>query len=58
VIGSLSKAYGLPGLRLGWIAASKERLAQLRTVQQYLTLTLNRRDGCAGGKDTRECKFV
>jgi aspartate/methionine/tyrosine aminotransferase len=41
VIGSLSKAYGLPGLRLGWIAASKERLAQLRTVQQYLTLTLN-----------------
>ena len=41
VLGSLSKTYGLPGLRLGWIAANKDWLQQLRTVQQYLTLTLN-----------------
>jgi len=41
VIGSLSKTYGLPGLRLGWVAASEERLSRLRTVQQYLILTLN-----------------
>jgi aspartate/methionine/tyrosine aminotransferase len=41
VIGSLSKMYGLPGLRLGWVAAHKERLQRLRTMQQYLTLSLN-----------------
>lgn len=41
VIGSMSKTYGLPGLRLGWLAASEERLAPMRTVQQYLTLTLS-----------------
>lgn len=41
VIGSLSKTYGLPGLRLGWIAADEERLKRFRTVQQYLTLTLS-----------------
>jgi DNA-binding transcriptional MocR family regulator len=41
VIGSLSKTYGLPGLRLGWVAASKERIARLRTAQQYLSLSLN-----------------
>jgi len=42
LIASLSKTYGLPGLRLGWIAASKGRVRRLRTVQQYLTLTLNK----------------
>jgi aspartate/methionine/tyrosine aminotransferase len=41
VIGSLSKTYGLPGVRLGWVAASRERLARLRTLQQYFTLTHN-----------------
>lgn len=40
-IGSLSKIYGLPGLRLGWVTANKERLSRLRTLQQYFTLTLN-----------------
>jgi aspartate/methionine/tyrosine aminotransferase len=40
-IGSLSKTYGLPGLRLGWIAAAEERIKRLRTVQQYLTLSLS-----------------
>jgi aspartate/methionine/tyrosine aminotransferase len=41
VIGSLSKTYGLPGLRLGWVGGTKDRLPRLRTIQQYLTLTLN-----------------
>jgi aspartate/methionine/tyrosine aminotransferase len=41
VIGSLSKVYGMPGLRLGWIVADKARLDQLRTLQQYTTLSLN-----------------
>lgn len=41
VLGSLSKTYGLPGLRLGWIIANDKWLRDLRTVQQYLTLTLN-----------------
>ncbi len=40
-IGSLSKVYGLPGLRLGWIIANKELVGRLRTLQQYFTLTLN-----------------
>jgi aspartate/methionine/tyrosine aminotransferase len=41
VIGSLSKTYGLPGLRLGWIAAAEDRLQRFRTVQQYLSLSLS-----------------
>jgi aspartate/methionine/tyrosine aminotransferase len=41
VVGSLSKTYGLPGVRLGWVAANKDRLGRLRTLQQYFTLTLN-----------------
>jgi aspartate/methionine/tyrosine aminotransferase len=41
VIGSLSKTYGLPGLRLGWVAAPEHRLPALRTAQQYLTSTPN-----------------
>ncbi|MEW6642362.1 MAG: pyridoxal phosphate-dependent aminotransferase [Pseudomonadota bacterium] len=40
VIGSLSKVYGLPGLRLGWVVAERDRLSRLRTLQQYFTLTL------------------
>jgi aspartate/methionine/tyrosine aminotransferase len=40
-IGSLSKIYGLPGLRLGWVTANRKRLADLRTLQQYLTLSHN-----------------
>jgi aspartate/methionine/tyrosine aminotransferase len=40
-LGSLSKTHGLPGLRLGWIAARRERLSRYRTLQQYLSLSLN-----------------
>jgi aspartate/methionine/tyrosine aminotransferase len=39
IIGSLSKMYGLPGLRLGWVLADRRHLKQLRTVQHYLTLS-------------------
>ena len=38
VIGGLSKVYGLPGLRLGWILGEQKHLKPLRTVQQYTTL--------------------
>lgn len=41
VIGSLSKVYGMPGLRLGWIVTDTARLDRLRTVQQYTTLSPN-----------------
>lgn len=41
VISSLSKVYGMPGLRLGWMVTSETHLNRLRTVQQYTTLTPN-----------------
>ena len=41
ILGSLSKTHGLPGLRLGWIVARAQRLSRYRTLQQYLSLTLN-----------------
>lgn len=41
VISSLSKVYGMPGLRLGWIVTSETLINRLRTVQQYTTLTPN-----------------
>jgi aspartate/methionine/tyrosine aminotransferase len=39
VIGSLSKTYGLPGLRAGWIVATAEHVRSFRTIQQYITLS-------------------
>jgi aspartate/methionine/tyrosine aminotransferase len=41
VISSLSKVYGMPGLRLGWIVTSQTNIPRLRTLQQYTTLTPN-----------------
>lgn len=41
VISSLSKVYGMPGLRLGWIVTSETNIQPLRTLQQYTTLTPN-----------------
>lgn len=41
VIGSLSKVYGMPGLRLGWIVTDSARLNRFRTLQQYATLSPN-----------------
>jgi aspartate/methionine/tyrosine aminotransferase len=41
VIGSLSKVYGLPGLRLGWVAGQKTLVDRMKTIQQYLSLSVN-----------------
>jgi len=40
-IGSLSKIYGLPGLRFGWMAGPKEFVSQARTIQQYTSLSIS-----------------
>jgi len=36
--GSLSKAYGLPGLRIGWAVSTPEMTAQLWSRRDYLTI--------------------
>lgn len=41
VVGSLSKVYGLPGLRLGWLVADEGLVERIRTLQQYTTLSVN-----------------
>jgi aspartate/methionine/tyrosine aminotransferase len=38
VNGGLSKAYGLPGLRIGWIATSKDLAAKLWSYHDYTTI--------------------
>jgi capreomycidine synthase len=40
-LGTLSKAYGLPGLRVGWALASPEVLAQCIQLRDYITLYLS-----------------
>lgn len=40
-IGTLSKAYGLPGLRIGWCFADPEILAQCVFLRDYITLHLS-----------------
>ncbi|MET0619430.1 MAG: aminotransferase class I/II-fold pyridoxal phosphate-dependent enzyme [Thermoanaerobaculia bacterium] len=39
VTGGLSKAFGLPGLRIGWIVAPPAQAARLWSYQDYTTLT-------------------
>jgi aspartate/methionine/tyrosine aminotransferase len=39
VTSGLSKAYGLPGLRIGWIAGPAKTVAELWGYQDYTTLT-------------------
>lgn len=41
VFGGVSKVYGMPGLRLGWLVADQSWLGQMRTLQQYATLSLS-----------------
>ena len=38
-VGGLSKAYGLPGLRLGWVVAPKELIDQLWARHEYLAIS-------------------
>lgn len=38
-VGSLSKAYGLPGLRLGWVVAPRNVVDDLWARHEYLTLS-------------------
>jgi aspartate/methionine/tyrosine aminotransferase len=40
-MGTLSKAYGLPGLRVGWCLAPPEVLARMAALRDYLTLHLS-----------------
>jgi len=40
-LGTLSKAYGLPGLRVGWLAAPPEVIAACLHLRDYLTLHLS-----------------
>jgi capreomycidine synthase len=40
-MGTLSKTYGLPGLRVGWCLAAPEILGQLIRVRDYITLHLS-----------------
>ena len=37
-MGSMSKAYGLPGLRLGWVVAPRETAEQIWARQDYITI--------------------
>lgn len=38
-VGSLSKAFGMPGLRLGWLIAPPELVPQLRRRHEYCTVS-------------------
>jgi len=38
-LNSMSKAYGLPGLRLGWVVAPHERIAELWRRHEYATIS-------------------
>ena len=40
-LGTLSKAYGLPGLRVGWALASPDMLARCIELRDYITLHLS-----------------
>jgi len=41
VVGGLSKAYGLPGLRLGWLAGPEELVQKIWTYHDYTTISVS-----------------
>lgn len=41
VVGGLSKAYGLPGLRLGWLVAPGELVRKIWTYHDYTTISVS-----------------
>jgi len=52
-VGTLSKPFGLPGLRIGWIAASPELVEKCWSMRDYITLSpgkLNDALACLGLK--------
>ena len=44
VLGSMSKSYGLPGLRIGWMVASPELVVEARRFRKYTSLNPGSRD--------------
>jgi aspartate/methionine/tyrosine aminotransferase len=44
VIGSMSKSYALPGLRVGWLVANPELVVQARQFRKYTSLNPGSRD--------------
>src|SRR5262249_56669819 len=42
VCSGLSKAYGIPGVRIGWIVGPKEVIAECWTQHDYLTICPNK----------------
>ncbi len=41
VVGGLSKAYGLPGLRLGWLTGPEELVQKIWTYHDYTTISVS-----------------
>ena len=41
-VGSMSKAYGLPGLRIGWVVGPEETIARMWAWQDYITICATR----------------
>ena len=41
-VGSMSKAYGLPGLRIGWVVGPEETIARMWAWQDYITICASR----------------
>jgi aspartate/methionine/tyrosine aminotransferase len=41
-VGSMSKAYGLPGLRIGWVVGPEEAIARMWAWQDYITICATR----------------
>jgi hypothetical protein len=39
VTGGMSKAYGLPGLRIGWVAGPRDTVAELWARRDYVTIS-------------------
>lgn len=44
VVGSMSKAYALPGLRIGWLVANPELVVKARQFRKYTSLNPGSRD--------------
>ncbi len=56
-VGSMSKAYGLPGLRLGWVVGPEETLDEIWARHEYTTLSAtmlsNKLAACALSSEVR-----